>query len=239
MIHRTSSPDFVTSDKLMNRKSTGQLNFPGPGFVGLSSQRHQRSYSVPKKFGECGNPSSDPPRSATLDRIQARKGDTCVIQQLMQKHTCWTSASQVHLTYSHLIFNLQACNSHGLSRTGRTPGSCTSSTNRIDPSVLSDPAHVSHPSSILATVFWVAVSLMESDFEFEYQMSLRLVHKLLSKVDKMKCTNLRGELIWWWKKKIRMWQHLNNILLTWVSYETKSHAKSLTLMLAEYRLLCI
>lgn len=24
---------------------------------------------------------------------------------------------------------------------------------------------------------------MESDFEFEYQMSLRLVHKLLSKVD--------------------------------------------------------
>lgn len=145
----------------------------------------------------------------------------------------------VHLTYSHLIFNLQACNSHGLSRTGRTPGSCTSSTNRIDPSVLSDPAHVSHPSSILATVFWVAVSLMESDFEFEYQMSLRLVHKLLSKVDKMKFTNLKGELIWWWKKKIRTWQHLNNILLTWVSYESKSHAKSLTLMLAEYRLLWV
>lgn len=42
---------------------------------------------------------------------------------------------------------------------------------------------MSHPSSILATVFWVAVSLMESDFEFEYQMSLRLVHKLLSKVE--------------------------------------------------------
>lgn len=27
---------------------------------------------------------------------------------------------------------------------------------------------------------------MESDFEFEYQMSLRLVHKLLSKVDEIK-----------------------------------------------------
>uniref|UniRef100_H2LER7 FRY microtubule binding protein n=1 Tax=Oryzias latipes TaxID=8090 RepID=H2LER7_ORYLA len=142
---RTSSPDFVTSDKLMNRKSTGMLNFPGPGFAGLSSQRHQRSYSVPKKFGEYGSLTSDPPRSATLDRMQA-------------------------------------CNNHGLGRKARTPGSCTSSTNRIDPSVLSDPAHVSHPSSILATVFWVAVSLMESDFEFEYQMSLRLVHKLLSKV---------------------------------------------------------
>uniref|UniRef100_A0A8D2ZRE4 FRY microtubule binding protein n=2 Tax=Scophthalmus maximus TaxID=52904 RepID=A0A8D2ZRE4_SCOMX len=162
---RTSSPDFVMSDKLMNRKSTGQLNFPGPGFVGLSSQRHQRSYSVPKKFGECGNQSSDPPRSATLDRIQA-------------------------------------CNSHGLARTGRTPGSCTSSTNRIDPSVLSDPAHISHPSSILATVFWVAVSLMESDFEFEYQMSLRLVHKLLSKVPLDRAENrerlekLQAQLRW-------------------------------------------
>uniref|UniRef100_A0A3B5LR17 Furry homolog b (Drosophila) n=1 Tax=Xiphophorus couchianus TaxID=32473 RepID=A0A3B5LR17_9TELE len=163
---RTSSPDFVTSDKLMNRKSTGQLNFPGPGFAGLSSQRHQRSYSVPKKFGECGNVLSDPPRSATLDRIQA-------------------------------------CNSHGLlSRVARTPGSCTSSTNRIDPSALSDPSHVSHPSSILATVFWVAVSLMESDFEFEYQMSLRLVHKLLSKVPLDRAENrerlekLQAQLRW-------------------------------------------
>uniref|UniRef100_A0A673BBN4 Furry homolog b (Drosophila) n=1 Tax=Sphaeramia orbicularis TaxID=375764 RepID=A0A673BBN4_9TELE len=161
----TSSPDFVTSDKLMNRKSTGQLNFPGPGFVGLSSQRHQRSYSVPKKFGECGNQLSDPPRSATLDRIQA-------------------------------------CNSHGLSRSGRIAGSCTSSTNRIDPSVLSDPAHISHPSSILATVFWVAVSLMESDFEFEYQMALRLVHKLLSKVPLDRAENrerlekLQAQLRW-------------------------------------------
>ncbi|PWA22752.1 hypothetical protein CCH79_00002330 [Gambusia affinis] len=149
---RTSSPDFVTSDKLMNRKSTGQLNFPGPGFAGLSSQRHQRSYSVPKKFGECGNMLSDPPRSATLDP--------------------------------------------------RTPGSCTSSTNRIDPSALSDPSHVSHPSSILATVFWVAVSLMESDFEFEYQMSLRLVHKLLSKVPLDRAENrerlekLQAQLRW-------------------------------------------
>lgn len=85
-----------------------------------------------------------------------------------------------------MFWHLQACNSHGLARIGRSPGSCTSSTNRIDPSVLSDPAHVSHPSSILATVFWVAVSLMESDFEFEYQMSLRLVHKLLSKVKMLK-----------------------------------------------------
>lgn len=165
----------MISDKLMNRKSTGQLNFPGPGFVGLSSQRHQRSYSVPKKFGECGYQSFEPPRSATLERIQAGRGlPSALPDPLILEHL------------AHLFWHLQACNSHGLARLGRSPGSCTSSTNRIDPSVLSDPAHVSHPSSILATVFWVAVALMESDFEFEYQMSLRLVHKLLSKVKMLK-----------------------------------------------------
>lgn len=164
----------------MNRKSTGQLNFPGPGFVGLSSQRHQRSYSVPKKFGECGHHSSDPPRSATLDRIQAR------IRSSLFSSTASGLLNMACVAHSGSPFFFKACNSHGLARTGRAPGSCTSSTNRIDPSVLSDPAHVSHPSSILATVFWVAVSLMESDFEFEYQMSLRLVHKLLSKVEETK-----------------------------------------------------
>lgn len=56
---------------------------------------------------------------------------------------------------------------------------------------------MSHPSSILATVFWVAVSLMESDFEFEYQMSLRLVHKLLSKVDEIKkIADYRGQCMY-------------------------------------------
>lgn len=70
----------------MNRKSTGQLNFPGPGFIGLSSQRHQRSYSVPKKFGECGYQSFDPPRSATLERIQARQKDSHC--SLVEHHAC-------------------------------------------------------------------------------------------------------------------------------------------------------
>uniref|UniRef100_A0A8C7L337 FRY microtubule binding protein n=1 Tax=Oncorhynchus kisutch TaxID=8019 RepID=A0A8C7L337_ONCKI len=158
---------LVNSMKQFNRKSTGQLNLPGVGLSGLSAERsrHQRSYSVPKKFGESGNQSHDPPRSATLDRIQA-------------------------------------CTNHGLGRPGRSIHASSASTNRIDPSVLSDPAHVSHPSSLLATVFWVAVSLMESDFEFEYQMSLRLVHKLLSKVPLDRAENrerlekLQAQLRW-------------------------------------------
>lgn len=37
---------------------------------------------------------------------------------------------------------------------------------------------------------------MESDFEFEYQMSLRLVHKLLSKVDEIKIADYRGKCMY-------------------------------------------
>lgn len=88
----------------MNRKSTGQLNFPGPGFIGLSSQRHQRSYSVPKKFGECGYQSFDPPRSATLERIQVRQKDsrTLIVHSTRQ---CWCALlSTMHVPYSHFIW---------------------------------------------------------------------------------------------------------------------------------------
>ncbi|KAJ8275551.1 hypothetical protein COCON_G00073030 [Conger conger] len=135
---RASSPDFLTNGKLTwNRKSTGQLNLPG--VVGERS-RHQRSYSVPKKFGESGDRrASDPPRSATLDRIQA------------------------------------CTQPPGIGRTARSSSSCS----RDNPE---DPAHSGHPANLLATIFWVAVSLMESDFEFEYQMSLRLVHRLLARL---------------------------------------------------------
>ncbi|XP_033969105.1 protein furry homolog [Trematomus bernacchii] len=129
ILTRASSPDFLTSLKLLsNRKSTGQLNLRRE-----ERSRHQRSSSVPKKFGEADR-CSDPPRSATLDRIQA-----CEQQVLLAKM--------------------------------RSPSSSKDNIN--------DPTNINHPSNLLATIFWVAVSLMESDFEFEYQMSLRLLNKLL------------------------------------------------------------
>uniref|UniRef100_A0A4W4FX37 Furry homolog b (Drosophila) n=1 Tax=Electrophorus electricus TaxID=8005 RepID=A0A4W4FX37_ELEEL len=161
---RASSPDFLVSGKLnSNRKSTGQLNVQQEGGTAERS-RHQRSYSVPKKFGESGEPSSsDPPRSATLDRIQA-------------------------------------CTQPGLSRSARSASSSSSA--RADTSAAADPSHASHPANLLATIFWVAVSLMESDFEFEYQMSLRLVHKLLARVplelpeNRERLEKLQAQLRW-------------------------------------------
>lgn len=111
---------------------------------------------MPKRFGETDR-SSDPPRSATMDRIQA-----CVQQGV-------------------------------LARTN-SPSSSKDS--------VSDPTNINHPSNLLATIFWVAVSLMESDFEFEYQMSLRLLNKLLAHVsldkqeNREKLEKLQSQLKW-------------------------------------------
>ncbi|XP_039986284.1 protein furry homolog isoform X4 [Xiphias gladius] len=152
ILTRASSPDFLTSFKLLsNRKSTGQLNIRRE-----ERNRHQRSSSVPKKFGEADR-WSDPPRSATLDRIQA-----CEQQGLLAR-THSLSSSKDNIT---------------------------------------DPTNVNHPNNLLATIFWVAVSLMESDFEFEYQMSLRLLNKLLGhmSLDKQenreKLEKLQSQLKW-------------------------------------------
>lgn len=150
--YRATSPDFLTSLKqLSNRKSTGQLNLRREERI-----RHQRSSSVPKKFGEADR-LSDPPRSATLDRIQASE------QQGLLAKIRGSSALKDNVT---------------------------------------DPMSINHPSNLMATIFWVAVSLMESDFEFEYLMSLRLLNKLLSNIslDKLenreKLEKLQSQLKW-------------------------------------------
>ncbi|XP_074842355.1 protein furry homolog isoform X7 [Carettochelys insculpta] len=161
VLSRSSSPDLTSSTKLTaNRKSTGQLNV-NPGAVSGNTataerSRHQRSFSVPKKFGVVDK-SSDPPRSATLDRIQA-------------------------------------CTQQGLSSKTRSSSSLKDS--------LTDPSNINNPTNLLATIFWVAVALMESDFEFEYLMALRLLNKLLAylPLDKVenreKLQKLQGQLKW-------------------------------------------
>uniref|UniRef100_A0A7N6ACI3 Furry homolog a (Drosophila) n=1 Tax=Anabas testudineus TaxID=64144 RepID=A0A7N6ACI3_ANATE len=146
-----SSPHVIIFKLLSNRKSTGQLNLRRE-----EGSRHQRSSSVPKKFGEADR-WSDPPRSATLDRIQACE------QQVLLTKTRSSSSSKDNIT---------------------------------------DPTNINHPSNLLATIFWVAVSLMESDFEFEYQMALRLLNKVLShmSLDKQenreKLEKLQNQLKW-------------------------------------------
>ncbi|KAF3825896.1 hypothetical protein GH733_006723 [Mirounga leonina] len=161
VLSRSSSPDLSSSTKLTaSRKSTGQLNVnPGAASGNTATaerSRHQRSFSVPKKFGVVDR-SSDPPRSATLDRIQA-------------------------------------CTQQGLSSKTRSSSSLKDS--------LSDPSHINHPTNLLATIFWVTVALMESDFEFEYLMALRLLNRLLAHMPLDKAENreklekLQAQLKW-------------------------------------------
>ncbi|XP_076002040.1 protein furry homolog isoform X2 [Genypterus blacodes] len=152
ILTRASSPDILINLKLTsNRKSTGQLNLRREERI-----RHQRSSSVPKKFGQADR-WSDPPRSATMERIQA-------------------------------------CDQQSLSSKTRSPSSSKDN--------ITDPTNINHPSNLLATIFWVAVSLMESDFEFEYQMSLRLLNKLLGHVsldkqeNREKLEKLHSQLRW-------------------------------------------
>uniref|UniRef100_A0A8B9HLY5 Furry homolog a (Drosophila) n=1 Tax=Astyanax mexicanus TaxID=7994 RepID=A0A8B9HLY5_ASTMX len=163
LLTRASSPDLPTNGKLLfNRKSTSQLELvPGSG-TASERIRHQRSYSVPKRFGEAER-SSEVPRSATLDRI----------------HAC---------THQHQS-NLSRLHSH-------------SSTSSRDNVVSTNPANANHPRNLLATIFWAAVSLMESDFEFEYQMSLRLLGKLFTYVsldkqeNREKLEKIQSQLRW-------------------------------------------
>uniref|UniRef100_A0A3B4BUU4 Furry homolog a (Drosophila) n=1 Tax=Pygocentrus nattereri TaxID=42514 RepID=A0A3B4BUU4_PYGNA len=160
---RAPSPDLPNNGKLLfNRKSTSQLDLvPGTG-AASERIRHQRSYSVPKRFGEAER-SSEVPRSATLDRINA-------------------------CTHQHQG-NLSKLRSH-------------SSTSSRDNVVSTNPANANHPRNLLATIFWAAVSLMESDFEFEYQMSLRLLGKLFTHVsldkqeNKEKLEKIQSQLRW-------------------------------------------
>lgn len=156
---RATSPDLPSNGKLtLNRKSTSQLDLiPGSG-TASERIRHQRSYSVPKRFGEAER-SSEVPRSATLDRI----------------HACTHNPSKLR---------------------------SQSSTSSRDNMVSTDPANANHPRNLLATIFWATVSLMESDFEFEYQMSLRLLGKLLSHISlekqeyKEKLEKIQVQLKW-------------------------------------------
>uniref|UniRef100_UPI00398EACFF protein furry homolog isoform X1 n=1 Tax=Pristiophorus japonicus TaxID=55135 RepID=UPI00398EACFF len=161
VLSRSSSPDFMMNTKLASsRKSTGQLNLTSgilnSGGITAERSRHQRSFSVPKKFG-VSDRSSDPPRSATLDRIQAN-GQQVIVSK-------------------------------------------TRSSSSLKDSII-DPTNINNPMNLLATIFWSAVALMESDFEFEYQMAQRLLTKLLIHLplDKTetreKLEKLQGQLKW-------------------------------------------
>ncbi|KAM6938419.1 protein furry homolog-like isoform 2-T2 [Lycodopsis pacificus] len=59
------------------------------------------------------------------------------------------------------------------------------------------------PSNLMATVFWIAASLLESDYEFEYLLALRLLNKLLGQLpldrvdSRERLENVQAKLKWY------------------------------------------
>lgn len=59
------------------------------------------------------------------------------------------------------------------------------------------------PSNLMATVFWIAASLLESDYEFEYLLALRLLNKLLGQLpldradSRERLEKVQGKLKWY------------------------------------------
>uniref|UniRef100_A0A3B3DQF1 Furry homolog, like n=1 Tax=Oryzias melastigma TaxID=30732 RepID=A0A3B3DQF1_ORYME len=66
-----------------------------------------------------------------------------------------------------------------------------------------DAAPPVDPSNLMATVFWIATSLLESDYEFEYLLALRLLNKLLGQMpldrtDSRECLETVQEKLKWY-----------------------------------------
>uniref|UniRef100_H2ZVD6 FRY microtubule binding protein n=1 Tax=Latimeria chalumnae TaxID=7897 RepID=H2ZVD6_LATCH len=89
---------------------------------------------------------------------------------------------------------IQACTQQGLFSKARSASSLKEN--------IADPSNINNPTNLLATIFWAAVALMESDFEFEYQMALKLLNKLLIHLpldkaeSREKLEKLQGQLKW-------------------------------------------
>ncbi|KAF3825217.1 hypothetical protein GH733_005851 [Mirounga leonina] len=65
-----------------------------------------------------------------------------------------------------------------------------------------DVQSTTEPTNLMATIFWIAASLLESDYEYEYLLALRLLNKLLIHLplDKLesreKIENVQSKLKW-------------------------------------------
>uniref|UniRef100_A0A8D0TYA4 FRY like transcription coactivator n=1 Tax=Sus scrofa TaxID=9823 RepID=A0A8D0TYA4_PIG len=65
-----------------------------------------------------------------------------------------------------------------------------------------DVQSTTEPASLMATIFWIAASLLESDYEYEYLLALRLLNKLLIHLpldkseSREKIENVQSKLKW-------------------------------------------
>ena len=152
---RTSGHDPLLGAKFAaNRKSTGQLNLSSGGLFHHHVHAQARSNSL--RASLMGERKADRRRSNTLD----------VADRL--------SGSHGNLARTRSLSSLREGGVGGGGGGGGGPGGGGGGGGEATPPV--------DPSNLMATVFWIATSLLESDYEFEYLLALRLLNKLLGQL---------------------------------------------------------
>lgn len=156
-----------------NRKSTGQLNLGSGSFLHVHYS-HTRSNSL--RASLMGERLGDRRRSNTLDvadRLGGSHGNLARTRSLSSLREGGVSGD-----------------GGGVGGGGGTGGS-------------GEVVPPTDPTNLMATVFWIATSLLESDYEFEYLLALRLLNRLLAqmpleKVDsREKLERVQAKLKWY------------------------------------------
>ncbi|XP_026878437.2 protein furry homolog-like isoform X4 [Electrophorus electricus] len=158
-LSQASTHDPVLGTKFAsNRKSTGQLNMSSGGlFHGHYS--HARSSSL--RASLVGKYKGDRPRSNTLD----------VADRLSGSHG---NLARTRSLSSLCEGGVPGGGEGGGGEGGGGGGGGVAGLGESGPPV--------DPTNLLATVFWIAASLLESDYEFEYLLALRLLNRLLAQL---------------------------------------------------------
>lgn len=150
---RASCHDPLLGTKFaINRKSTGQLNLNTSGLLHMHYS-HIRSNSLHASL--LGERRGDRRRSNTLD-VAERQG-----------------ANHGNLARTRSLSSL--CEGGVLAGGGGGGGGPGGGST-------GDPGPPADPTNLLATLFWIAASLLESDYEFEYLLALRLLNRLLAQL---------------------------------------------------------
>ncbi|KAL6486092.1 hypothetical protein MHYP_G00054840 [Metynnis hypsauchen] len=159
-LSQASSHDPLLGTKFANnRKSTGQLNLNSGGLFHMHYS-HARSNSLRAcLMGEC---KGDRRRSNTLD-VADRLG-----------------GSHGNLARTRSLSSLREGGVPG-GGGGEGGGGGGGGGGMVGPG-LGEVGPPADPTNLLATVFWIAASLLESDYEFEYLLALRLLNRLLGQL---------------------------------------------------------
>ncbi|KTG43896.1 hypothetical protein cypCar_00020228 [Cyprinus carpio] len=136
-----------------NRKSTGQLNLGSGSFLQVHYS-HARSNSL--RASLMGERLGDRRRSNTLD-VADRLG-----------------GSHGNLARTRSLSSLREDGVRGDGGSAAGGGGTGGGSGEVVPPT--------DPTNLMATVFWIATSLLESDYEFEYLLALRLLNRLLAQM---------------------------------------------------------